>query len=226
MVVLMTSTLNQINRHRERAKHERAELDAVLDAGHHVGTLSTVADGRPWVVPMLYGRAGDRILLHGSVGAGALRHVAAGAPAALCVTHLDGWVYAHTLFDSSANYRSAVVHGQLVALSGDEAVEALTRIGEGLMPGRSAEVPFHTKKQVAATTALAMDIVDGQWTAKVRDAGPGEPEPGEADPGLWTGVLPIVNGYGRPRPSARMPAGAPVSPSVLNVLHHSGLPVS
>src|SRR5271168_2787119 len=121
MVVLMTSTLNQIHRHRERAKHERAELDAVLDAGHHVGTLSTVADGRPWVVPMLYGRAGDRILMHGSVGAGALRQVAAGAPAALCVMHIDGWVFAHTLFDSSANYRSAVVRGELVALSGEEA---------------------------------------------------------------------------------------------------------
>jgi uncharacterized protein len=226
MVVLMTSRENQINRHRERAKHERAELDAVLDAGHHVGTLSTVADGRPWVVPMLYGRAGDRILMHGSVGAGALRYVAAGAPAALCVTHLDGWVYAHTLFDSSANYRSAVVHGQLVALSGDEAVEALTRIGECVMPGRSAEVPFHTKKQLAATTALAMDIVDGQWTAKVRAAGPGEPEPGEADPGLWTGVLPIVSGYGPPQAAARVPIGVPVSPSVLNVLRHSGQPVS
>ncbi|HEX5301636.1 MAG TPA: pyridoxamine 5'-phosphate oxidase family protein, partial [Streptosporangiaceae bacterium] len=77
----MTLRPNQINRHRERSREERADLDAVLDAGPHVGTLSTVADGRPWVVPMLYGRAGDRILMHGSVGAGALRHVAAGAPA-------------------------------------------------------------------------------------------------------------------------------------------------
>jgi nitroimidazol reductase NimA-like FMN-containing flavoprotein (pyridoxamine 5'-phosphate oxidase superfamily) len=93
----MTLRRDQINRHRERARDERAELDAVLDAGHHVGTLSTVADGRPWVVPMLYGRAGDRILMHGSVGAGALRYVATGAPAALCVMHVDGWVYAHTL---------------------------------------------------------------------------------------------------------------------------------
>ena len=89
----MTLRRDQINRHRERARSERAELDAVLDAGHHVGTLSTVADGRPWVVPMLYGRAGDRILMHGSVGAGALRYVATGAPAALCVMHVDGWVY-------------------------------------------------------------------------------------------------------------------------------------
>ena len=33
----------------------------------------TRADGRPWVVPMLYGRAGDRILMHGSVGARLMR---------------------------------------------------------------------------------------------------------------------------------------------------------
>ena len=217
----MTLRRDQINRHRERARYERAELDAVLDAGHHIGTLSTVADGRPWVVPMLYGRAGDRILMHGSVGAGALRHAAAGAPAALCVVHIDGWGYAHPLFDSSANYRSAVVHGRLHALSGDEAMKALTQITECLTPGRSAEVPFHTKKQLAATTALAMDITEGQWTVKVRDAGPGEPEPGEADPGLWTGILPIISGYGHPETSAYVPADTPVSPSVRGVLQHS-----
>jgi hypothetical protein len=179
-----------------------------------------VADGRPWVVPMLYGRAGDRILLHGSVGAGALRHVAAGAPAALSVMRIDAWVYAHTLFDSSANYRSAVVHGRLIALSGDEAAQALTQISECLTPGRSAEVPFHTKKQLAATTALAMDITAGEWTVKIRDAGPGEPEPGEAEPGLWTGILPITSGYGTPQTSAWVPADTPVSPSVLKVAGH------
>jgi nitroimidazol reductase NimA-like FMN-containing flavoprotein (pyridoxamine 5'-phosphate oxidase superfamily) len=222
-VVIMTLRLNEINRHKERSRRERAELDAVLDAGHHIGSLSTVAGGQPWVVPMLYGRAGDRILMHGSVGAGALRHVAAGAPAALCVAHIDGWVYAHTLFDSSANYRSAVVHGRLIALSGDDALEALTQISECLTPGRSAEVPFHTKKQVAATTALAMDIAEGQWTVKVRDAGPGEPQAGEADPGLWTGILPIYSAYGPPRTSANVPADTPVSPSVLR---RSGQPVS
>src|SRR6266699_2716583 len=206
----MTLRRDQINRHRERARHERAELYAVLDAGHHIGTLSTVADGRPWVVPMLYGRARDRILMHGSVGAGALRYVATGAPAALCVMHIDGWVYAHNLFNSSANYRSAVVHGELRTLGGAEAAEALTQISECLTPGRSAEVPFHTKKE----------LVEGQWTVKVRDAGPGEPEPGEAEPGLWTGILPIVSGYGEPVTAARLPADTPVSPSVLKVMRH------
>ena len=222
----MTLNLDQVNRHRERARHERADLDAVLDAGHHVGTLSTVVGGKPWVVPMLYGRAGDRILLHGSVGAGALRHVEAGAPAALCVTHIDGWVYAHTLFDSSANYRSAVVHGELVQLDGDDAAEALTLIAECLTPGRSAEVPPHTRKQLAATAALAMDITDGRWTVKVRDGGPAEPKAGEAEPGLWTGVLPIVSAYQAPRTAAHVQQDTPVSASVINVLRSAGHPVT
>ena len=67
------------------------------------------------------------------------------------MVHIDGWVYGSTLFDSSANYRSAVVHGRLAALTGDEAAEALTQIAECLTPGRPAEVPPHTKKQLAAT---------------------------------------------------------------------------
>jgi nitroimidazol reductase NimA-like FMN-containing flavoprotein (pyridoxamine 5'-phosphate oxidase superfamily) len=223
----MTLSPDQINRHRERARSDRADLDAVLDAGNHVGSLSTVIDGRPWVVPMLYGRSGDRVLLHGSVGAGALRHVAAGAPAALCVTHLDGWVYAHTLFNSSANYRSAVVHGRLIPLAGEAAVAALTSISESLMPGRSAEVPPHTKKELAATAALAMDITEGQWTVKIRAAGPSEPDDGEEpEPGLWTGVLPVRSAYGSPQTAAEIDPGTPVSPSVLSVLRDAGQPVS
>ena len=104
----------RLTRKPDRGHLERDELDALLDEVL-AGTLSTVVDGRPWVVPMLYARDGDRILLHGSTGAGALRHVAAGAPAALSVTVVDGLVVAHSTFDSSANYRSAVVHGELHA---------------------------------------------------------------------------------------------------------------
>jgi hypothetical protein len=46
---------------------------------------------------MLYARDGERLLLHGSTGAGALRTVASGAPATLCVAVLDGIVVADTL---------------------------------------------------------------------------------------------------------------------------------
>jgi len=209
----------RIARHAERARQHRQDLYQVLDAGHQIGTLSTVMDGQPWVVPMLYARVGDRILLHGSTGAGALRHVAAGAPAALCVTHLDGWVYAHTLFDSSANYRSAVVHSELAVLTGKDAASALTDLSDRMLPGRSTEVPDHTRKQLAATQALAMNIVDGRWTVKVRQGGPGEPATSEqVPPGLWTGVLPIRSVYGDPVPAPRVPDGLPPSPSIQRLM--------
>lgn len=215
----MTKSLYDVNRHKERAKDELDELFAVLDAEHHVGTLSTVVDGKPWAVPMCYGREGTRIFLHGSVGAGALRHVAAGAPAVLTVMHMDGWVYAHTLFDSSANFRSAAVHGTLVKLTGDEARHALSTMVESMTPGRAREVPDHTRRELAATQTLALDIIEGQWTVKIRSGPPGQPsENDDVDPALWTGELPIRSVYGEPITSPHQPAGLPVSPSVLEYI--------
>lgn len=213
--------IERVNRHSERSRHDRGELYRVLDAGHHVGSLSTVVDDKPWVVPILYAWVGDRILMHGSVGAGALRRVSAGVPAALCVAHIDGLVYAHTLFDSSANYRSAVVHGSLTALDGDDARRAMTDLSDCIMPGRSAEVPDHTKKQMAATMALVMDIVDGQWTVKIREENVGKPSESECNPELWTGVLPIVSAYGTPQAAPHHVAGLPISPSILECIRSS-----
>ena len=131
--------VERLRRHAERGRSEREALDALLDEVL-AGTLSTVVDGRPWVVPMLFARAGDRILLHGSTGAGALRQVAAGAPAVLSVTVVDGLVVAHTTFESSANYRSAVIHGELTPLDDAGRTTALELLSERLIPGRPAEV--------------------------------------------------------------------------------------
>ena len=186
-----------LNRHAERGRTERADLDGVLDA-HPVGTLSTVVDGHPWVVPMLFARDGDRILLHGSTGAGALRHVAAGAPVAFCVTLLDAVVVAASTFNSSANYRSAVVYGALTPLDGDEKWRALDVLSDRIIPGRVQEVRPMTKKEVAATLVLALPIVDGQWMAKARTGPPGD---GEADSDAWQGVVPLRLVAGEPAPA-------------------------
>jgi hypothetical protein len=72
--------VDQLNRLAEYGVTDRAALDALLDA-QWVGVLSTLADGRPLAVPLLYARDGDRVLIHGSTGAGTLRRVADGWPA-------------------------------------------------------------------------------------------------------------------------------------------------
>jgi nitroimidazol reductase NimA-like FMN-containing flavoprotein (pyridoxamine 5'-phosphate oxidase superfamily) len=202
--------LARIRRMSERSRTDRTGLDAVLDSAM-VGTLATVVDGQPWAVPMLYARLGDRILLHGSTGAGALRHVAAGAPATLCVTLLDGIVLADNLFDSSANYRSAVVRGHLTTIDRAEADAALTELSDALIPGRSAEVRPSTPKELAATLTIALPIVEGQWTVKVRDAPPSE---GDANPRVWAGVVPIREVAGAPERAPWVDADVPEPPSV------------
>ncbi len=211
--------MEQIRREAERARTERADLDAVLDATI-LGALATVVDGRPLTVPMLYARHGDQLLLHGSTGAGALRRVAAGAPANLSVAILDGIVVADNLFNSSVNYRSAVVRGRLVNVDRDHAFDALTTMSERLIPGRSAEVVPHANKELAATLVMSMAIEPDNWTVKVRTGPPSEPD---VDPGAWAGVVPISTVYEPPVPAPWVQPGREPPPSVRAYATRSGL---
>lgn len=203
-------SLEHLTRKPQRRAEERGELDRLLDQ-QLVGTLSTVTtDGRPWAVPMLYARDGDRVLLHGSTGAGALRQVAAGSEAVLSVHSLDGLVLATSMFEHSANYRSATVRGRLRTLTGDDAWAALDRLSDVLVPGRRDEVRGMLPKEVAATVVLALDITDGGWILKVRE---GDTEEELAEDGVWTGVVPVRTTYGTPEPSPWL-RDVPVPPSV------------
>ncbi|WP_226343903.1 pyridoxamine 5'-phosphate oxidase family protein [Agilicoccus flavus] len=192
--------LDHLNRHAERGTTDRDRLDALLDE-QWVGTLSTVVDGLPWAVPMLFARDGDRIILHGSTGAGALREVADGAPAAFCVATVDALVVAATTFDSSANYRSAVVRGRLANLTGDEKTRVLDAFSEKLLPGRTSEVRPMTKREMAATLAMALPIEDGAWIMKAREGLPSTNEESGAERDVWTGVVPVRSGYVEPAAS-------------------------
>ena len=56
----------------ERARTDRADLYAVLDAGL-ICHLGLVGDGAPVVLPTGYARVDDTVYLHGSTRAGYLR---------------------------------------------------------------------------------------------------------------------------------------------------------
>ncbi|HEY9314506.1 pyridoxamine 5'-phosphate oxidase family protein [Williamsia sp.] len=182
--------MDALNRKKER-QGDRALLNQILDEVH-VATVSTVVDGLPWSVPMLIARHGDAILMHGSTGAGALRHIAAGAPVAVSAFIVDGLVVADTLFDHSMNYRSAVVRGT-VENSDVDPREALNVVGDSILPGRRSEVRPHSGKEIAATIVLSLPIVDGQWITKRRTGGPG----GDTSD-VWTGHIPMRTVYDEP----------------------------
>src|SRR5881398_2634588 len=115
---LSATERTRLRRHPERAKTERAELYAVLDAGM-ICHLGVVMDGAPLVLPTAYGRVGDTLYLHGS-SANRSMHAADGTEVCVTVTHIDGLVCARSVFSHSVNYRCAVVFGTARIVS-DEA---------------------------------------------------------------------------------------------------------
>jgi len=188
-------------RHRERG----GDLALLYDVFDHcrVATLATVLGDEPWSVPMLVVRHQDRLLLHGSTGAGALRHVAQGAKVSVSAFILDGLVIAERQFNHSANYRSAVVRGRCRVIRGDELAERLSLFTDMMVPGRAAECPPHSAKELAQTQLLELPITDGMWLAKAR-TGPAAPGQG------WTGVIPVATSYGRPIAASGDPMPASV----------------
>ncbi len=214
----MTSTprLDRLTRKPDRGTSNRARLDALLD-DQLVATVSSVVDGQPWMVPLLYARDGDRVLIHGSTGAGLLRHFAEGAPACLGVFALDGLVVAESTFESSANYRSAVLRGIFEVLTGRAAHDALNILSDKILPGRTSEVRPSTAKEVAATVALALPIEEGSWLYKERTGLPGEPAE-EVAPTTWMGVVPFRTVRGPAEPAPWTGPEAPVPDSVRRVI--------
>jgi hypothetical protein len=191
----------------QRAVTDREQIYAILDDGLmcHVGYI---IDGRPVVIPTFYARDGDRVLIHGSNSAGMIKAVRRGSPICVAVTHLDGIVVARSGFNSSANYRSVVIHGEGRILAGDEHESALNLMVEALIPGRSADIRAHTPSESKQTTVFALDL--DEVSAKVRTGGPGD-DPDDLDSDAWAGVIPIrlVAGNAEPDPELREEIGLP-----------------
>jgi len=190
---------------------------AALVRDARVGHFAFVEDGEPRVRPIAIVAEGAHILLHGSTGSHWLRLLATGIPVALSVTAIDALLVARSAFESSMNYRSAVLFGSCAPVGDNpvDTVAALDLVTEGLIPGRVAELRPHTAKELAATLVLRMTV--SEWTLKVSE---GWPEDGPADVAgqAWAGTLPLRTGYERAIPAPDLAAGILLPGSVRNLL--------
>ena len=201
----------EITRLDEYAVTDRAVLDALIDTAR-VAHVGLVDGGWPVVIPTAVARDGDAVIVHGSTGSRWLRALAAGAPACITVTAIDGLVLARSAFESSMHYRSAVLFGTCTPLEGAAKSRALDVLTDTLVPGRVLEVRRPTKRELAATLLLTMPIE--RWSLKVSDGWPEDPESDVAGP-AWAGVVPMTTTYGQPQPAPDLAAGIGVPPSVL-----------
>ncbi|MCW2568624.1 MAG: flavin-nucleotide-binding protein, partial [Mycobacterium sp.] len=154
------------------------------------------------------GRIDDVLYLHGSVASRSLA-AAAELPVSVAVTQVDGVVYARSSFHCSMNYRSAVLHGAARPVTDpDEILRGLAALTEHLAPGTWSHARTPTRKELAATTVLVLDLAEA--SVKMR-SGPPADDPEDVEAGTaWAGVLPVRTVFGTPEPCPLLPAGTPV----------------
>ncbi len=203
----------------EKQVHETAVLHAIIDEAL-LAHVAVVRDGLPLVLPFACARDGEHLVLHGSTGGGLLR-LASGDNVTVAITHLDGLVFARSLFESSMHYRSAVVFGPADVLEGEDKVSALALLSEHLMPGRDLEVRGNSRKEYAATLVLRVSLA--RASVKVSDGPADEPGDGESRE-VWAGVLPLSLVAGAPLAAQDVPAEVPTPQSVFRAAARASSP--
>ena len=177
-----------------------------------VAHVAFAEDGRPYCIPFLHTRVDNSLYLHGSTGSRALRTLSGGVPACVTITILDGLVLARSVFEHSANYRSAMLFGRFTPVPTAERSQALQAFTERLIPGRWREVRRPSHKELAATHILAMAI--DQASVKVRTGPPSDGDSADATGAVWAGVLPMMTRLGTPVPAPGLSDDLPLPQSV------------
>ena len=191
---LSPTTRSTPRREKHLAQSDRATLYAVLDASL-ICHLGVVVDGVPLALPTVFAvdldgpDDGGTLYVHGSV---ASRSLVQGPTQDVSVTMtvLDGIVLARSGFNHSMNYRSAVVIGRPRPVTdGAERSHALDLLVDHVAPGRSRALRRPTRKELAATTVLALPLHEASVKLSA-----GDPEDEDADVetgGVWAGTIPL-----------------------------------
>jgi len=212
------STRSRIRRLPKRGVYDKASIYQIIDAGM-ICHVSFVYEQQPYIIPTLYARQNNQLILHGASTSRMMMHLATGAPAAIAITHVDGMVLARSVFNHSINYRSVVLFGcGRLPVDENEEWEALRILTEHILPGRWDDVRKPNPVEMKATSVVIFDIDDA--SAKVRTGPPGDEEEDYALP-VWAGVIPFQTVYGTPEPDSRLDSSIQMPDYLKKFIHKS-----
>src|SRR6516225_9381487 len=184
---LSSTPRTALGRHHERGQTDRDDLYAVLDAGL-ICHLGVIVNGAPRVLPTGYGRLGDVLYLHGS---SANSSIMAGNGQEICVT---------------------VTHLARLVTDPAEQLLALRTITEHLVPGQWSYARQPSRKELAATSALALPLAEA--SVKIRAGGPSD-EPEDYTLDMWAGVVPVTTEFREPEPDSALRPGIDPPPHIV-----------
>ena len=210
---LQITQRSKLRRLPKRGSQERELIYSILDEAliAHVGFIT---DNQPFVIPMAYGRKGDRLYLHGSSVSRLIKTLEKGVEVCFTVTLVDGLVVARSLFHHSMNYRSVVLFGKAELVDNEtDKMTALEAFTEQIIPGRWQEARIPNAKELFATTVLTLPIKEG--SAKIRTGQPLDDEEDYALP-IWAGELPLKVTAGNPIADYRMDTAIAIPENLTN----------
>jgi nitroimidazol reductase NimA-like FMN-containing flavoprotein (pyridoxamine 5'-phosphate oxidase superfamily) len=204
-----------VSRHAERGAYDKKTIYEIID-NTIICHAGIAIDGNPVVIPIIHGRVGDRIFLHGAHASRLLQHITTGNTVCLTFTIIDALVLAKSVFHHSMNYRSVVAFGTGGLVETDqEKLKALQAISEHVLAGRWEEVRPIAAAELNATSVIYIDIHAA--SAKQRSGLPVENENDLALP-YWSGLFPLSEKFSTPQPADDFSRGAELPKSVLNCL--------
>lgn len=192
----------RITRLPKRGSYDKETVYDILDEALFV-TLAFVREGTPYQIPTGHCRIGDDLFVHGSVGSGYMRHLAANETE-ICVsaTLLDGLVLARSAFHHSMNYRSVVIFSKPEIVSdAAELYKVLEVFTNKIQPGRWNDIRKPDEGEWKATMVLRLPILEA--SAKIRTGDPKDDEPDYELP-VWAGVVPLQLDRKTPIPDSRL----------------------
>jgi uncharacterized protein len=208
----------KVRRKPDRACYDTAAVHAVLDAAPFCH-VATVRHGRPVVLPMVHGRLGDTLVLHGSAAAGLFRDMRRASPVCVTATLFDGLVLARSARNHSVNYRSVTVHGDATEVTDpDEVMMGMWALIEHIAPGRWDQVRKPLLAELRDTALWQVPIEEA--SVKARCGSTIDPQSDVAVP-VWAGHIPVDLVFGQPVPADELPAS--VDPSGRSVVLNPAL---
>lgn len=189
-----------VKRHPERGKYDTESLFSILDEAvtcHVAFSIGSV----PYNIPMIHVRSGLDLFVHSSIKSRFYQELSSGIESCLTVTIVDGLVLAKSVYNSSLNYRSAMIFGHMLPVLGnDEKLEVAEKLTEKISPGRWSDCRIPSSGELKATGFLKIPL--DTFSVKVR-TGPPMDNPEDETLPYWSGIIPMSVVKGEPETAPR-----------------------